>query len=312
MSIGGLVALSVVAAGLAGVSTMFTEPQHPGRSTARERAAAPTVDAAPVDTSPAEALPPRVPPTADSGLGTLTGPQGAGPDHIGTATQRAAPAPTATTPRSNSTSKALTGPPRHSPTSPAKTSPAAAGGQGEPDDKVLAADTIDKDLIDPPAGTADEAPAREPVDASRVSDPASHPVVRHPRKKAKVKAPAAPAVTRQTVSETEPVAFTTRQVRDWSLPPGTRQIQTPGVAGERTVRFRITLKGGKETDRRLLDVTVTREPQEQVIAFGPGRANDDVDQNLDGNGEGEPGFDEPPDCSWDDEEPWDAGFGFCG
>ncbi len=81
-------------------------------------------------------------------------------------------------------------------------------------------------------------------------------------------APAAPQVRVEQVSETEAIPFRTRLIRDPSLPPGSREIDTPGVPGERLLRYEVTYTGDRETSRRLLDSTVTREPQDRIVAFG--------------------------------------------
>ncbi|GAA3903437.1 hypothetical protein Aau02nite_84310 [Amorphoplanes auranticolor] len=81
-------------------------------------------------------------------------------------------------------------------------------------------------------------------------------------------APAAPQVRTEQISETEAIPFRTTLVRDPSLPPGTREIKTAGVPGERLLRYEVTYTGNRETSRRLLDSTVTREPQDRVVAFG--------------------------------------------
>lgn len=78
----------------------------------------------------------------------------------------------------------------------------------------------------------------------------------------------APVVTTRTEVETREIPFQTRLVRDPTLPSGTRQVQTPGVAGEQTLRYLVTLTDGEPTARRLLDTTITRLPQYQVVAFG--------------------------------------------
>ena len=79
---------------------------------------------------------------------------------------------------------------------------------------------------------------------------------------------AAPVITTSTVTETRPIPYQTRLVRDPSLPRGSRRVQTPGIPGEQTLRWLVTRSDGKETGRELIDTTVTREPQHQVIAFG--------------------------------------------
>ena len=85
-------------------------------------------------------------------------------------------------------------------------------------------------------------------------------------------APAAtPVITTVTVSETRPVPYRTQLVRDLLLPRGSRRVETPGVPGEQTLRWLVTRTDGKETSRRLLDTTVTREPQSEVVAFGSQR-----------------------------------------
>jgi len=128
------------------------------------------------------------------------------------------------------------------------------------------------------AGRGDDAPA----DHSRISDQADRTATREPRetpaddkatptRRPPAAAPPAPAVTTRTVSETRPIPFQTQLVRDPSMPRGTRRVQTPGVVGEQTLRYLVTYASGQETGRRLLDTTVTRQPQQRVIAFGPRR-----------------------------------------
>lgn len=82
------------------------------------------------------------------------------------------------------------------------------------------------------------------------------------------RAPAQPVVTTRTEVETREVPYVTRMVRDPGLPRGSQRVQTPGVAGEETLRYLVTLTDGKPTSRRLLDSTVTRQPQQEVVALG--------------------------------------------
>jgi hypothetical protein len=77
-----------------------------------------------------------------------------------------------------------------------------------------------------------------------------------------------PVVTTRTEVETREVPYASRTVRDPSLPRGSQRVQTPGVAGEETLRYLVTLTDGKQTGRRLLDSTVTRQPQQEVVAYG--------------------------------------------
>jgi hypothetical protein len=45
-------------------------------------------------------------------------------------------------------------------------------------------------------------------------------------------------------------------------------VQTQGVPGEETLRYQVTVVDGQPTDRKLLDTTVTREPQDRVVTYG--------------------------------------------
>jgi hypothetical protein len=119
---------------------------------------------------------------------------------------------------------------------------------------------------------------------SRTSDEADRTATRGPRRTATGNArttgssrrdagpaaapPAAPVITTQTVTQTRPIPYRTLLVRDPSLPRGSRRVQTPGISGEQTLRWLVTRTDGKETGRELIDTTVTRQPQHQVIAFG--------------------------------------------
>jgi hypothetical protein len=114
---------------------------------------------------------------------------------------------------------------------------------------------------------------RQPGTAVDQGEPQAGPVPAAP-------APAAPgataAVTTRTVSETRAIPYRTRLVRDPGMPRGERRVETEGIDGEEMLRWLVTLAGGRQTERRLIDSTVTREPQHRVIVFGsqgmgPGR-----------------------------------------
>lgn len=85
------------------------------------------------------------------------------------------------------------------------------------------------------------------------------------------RAAAAPVVTTRTDVETRSVPFDTRVIRDPSMIRGTRRVEKPGSAGERTLRYLVTLTDGKQTSRRLLSSAITDEPQNRVIAVGSAR-----------------------------------------
>ena len=139
-----------------------------------------------------------------------------------------------------------------------------------------------------PALGAPAAKAEFGADAatSRTSDEADRTAARTPHRKgapagaapapakaAAVRAAAPPSAASQTITtrtetETREIPFETRMVRDPSLPRGTQQVETPGVAGEQTLHYLVTLTDGVPTGRRLLDTTVTRPPQHEIVAFG--------------------------------------------
>ncbi|GAA4593134.1 hypothetical protein BJY16_000863 [Actinoplanes octamycinicus] len=106
---------------------------------------------------------------------------------------------------------------------------------------------------------------------ARAEDPADRTGPRSPRvakKRAKDRPKAEPVVTTRTDVETRPIPFPTRVVRDETLPRGVRKVQSPGTPGEELVRYLVTLVDGKPSGRRVLDTTVTRQPEQRVVVFG--------------------------------------------
>ena len=73
----------------------------------------------------------------------------------------------------------------------------------------------------------------------------------------------------EEVRETQPVRYDTRYERDESLEPGTEKLLTPGVDGEKLVRFRVTCADGVEESRELIAEEITRAPVEEVVLVGP-------------------------------------------
>src|SRR4051812_9009922 len=114
---------------------------------------------------------------------------------------------------------------------------------------------------------ADRTATREPrrTGDGKSDPPAGSRAVAAPRPPA---AGATSSVTSQTVTETRDLPFRTQLVRDPSMPRGSKRLQTAGVAGVEPLHYLVTYASGKETRRRLLDSSVTRPPQDRVIAFG--------------------------------------------
>lgn len=75
-------------------------------------------------------------------------------------------------------------------------------------------------------------------------------------------------VVTRTVTETRKVAFGTRRVEDPDLAKGSTETRTKGVAGVRTLTYRVTLTDGVQTARTLVREQVTRKPVTKVIAVG--------------------------------------------
>jgi hypothetical protein len=107
-------------------------------------------------------------------------------------------------------------------------------------------------------------PVREPAQAGAPAAAKAEPSPALPA----AKQAARPVITKRTEVETREIPYPTRVVRDSGLPRGSKRVQTPGVAGEETLRYLVTLTDGRPTDRRLLDSTVTRQPQQEVVAMG--------------------------------------------
>ncbi|MEU8236929.1 G5 domain-containing protein [Actinoplanes missouriensis] len=85
---------------------------------------------------------------------------------------------------------------------------------------------------------------------------------------------AEPVVTTRTDVETRDIPFPTQVIRDPSLPRGTRKIESPGLTGEETLRYLVTLTDGRPTARILIGTEVTRAPEPRIVVFGARHAAD--------------------------------------
>jgi hypothetical protein len=131
-------------------------------------------------------------------------------------------------------------------------------------------------MVPPPAmvpktshDEARRATANQPADRTSTRDPRPATAT----KGAPAAPPASPLTTTRTDVETHDIPFRTQLVRDPALPRGTKRVQSQGVPGVQTLRYLVTLVDGKQVDRKLLDTTVTREPQHRVVAYGSARRN---------------------------------------
>jgi hypothetical protein len=93
---------------------------------------------------------------------------------------------------------------------------------------------------------------------------------------------AAPVVETRTVTETRKIGYQTRTVKDSSMDKGTKRVRTKGVAGAKTLTYEVTVTDGKQTAKKLISTTVTRQPVTEVVAVGTKVANAGCDPNYSG------------------------------
>jgi hypothetical protein len=185
---------------------------------------------------------------------------------VGDAAAPDAMKPDATAP--DATGPDATGPDATAPdaTTPDATIPGAAASGAAAADGTQPAQPLQNPVGVPgrtPAG-ANRAVSRNPIRPPAPAKAGPGPVV-PPAKPA-----AQPAITTRTETVTREIPYASRIVRDPGLPRGSKRVQTPGVAGEETLRYLVTLTGGRPTARRLIGSTVTRQPQPEVVAVGDG------------------------------------------
>ncbi|GGQ40294.1 G5 domain-containing protein [Couchioplanes azureus] len=81
--------------------------------------------------------------------------------------------------------------------------------------------------------------------------------------------PPAPAGDgKRTITETEPVTFKTRTIKDNWLAKGEKELRSEGIDGVRTLTYEVVYAGGREKSRKLVKSEVTRKPVDQVTAVG--------------------------------------------
>ncbi|MBO4206459.1 hypothetical protein GSF22_10655 [Micromonospora echinofusca] len=83
------------------------------------------------------------------------------------------------------------------------------------------------------------------------------------------------------MTEQARIPYAERTVKDPSLAKGKRVVRVRGVAGVRTLTYRITVTDGVQTGRVLVRSVVTRAPVTQVVAVGT-RETSRCDPNYSG------------------------------
>ncbi|MEV6597184.1 G5 domain-containing protein [Actinoplanes sp. NPDC051346] len=111
---------------------------------------------------------------------------------------------------------------------------------------------------------------------SAFSDDDANPAWRNADQVAASAAPSTPpplssGTDKRTVTETEPIKFKTRTVKDNWLAKGEKELRTEGIDGVRTKTYEVTYVDGKEKSRKELKSEVTRKPVDQVTAVGAGQ-----------------------------------------
>jgi uncharacterized protein YabE (DUF348 family) len=82
-------------------------------------------------------------------------------------------------------------------------------------------------------------------------------------------------------TDVEAIPFATVEKEDPTLAKGSKKIQTPGVAGRRTVTYTATVAGGKEVSRQVLLQTISALPVDQVVLIGTKPVASAPDVNID-------------------------------
>ena len=72
----------------------------------------------------------------------------------------------------------------------------------------------------------------------------------------------------KTDKETVAVPFQTKTTKDSSLYEGDKKVKTQGVAGSKTITYKLTLVDGKVTDKVKTDETVTKKPVDSEVLVG--------------------------------------------
>lgn len=72
----------------------------------------------------------------------------------------------------------------------------------------------------------------------------------------------------QTITVDEEVDFEVEKIQDADRPIGFREVRTPGVKGERTVTYQVTIENGQEVSRKEIASVTTKPSSKQVEVVG--------------------------------------------
>ncbi|MCU7726367.1 G5 domain-containing protein [Actinoplanes sp. KI2] len=116
-------------------------------------------------------------------------------------------------------------------------------------------------------GTAAAEPGAVPTVEATTDAPTTEPTA-EPSTEPAVQPKVEAVVSRKTVTVRKSIAYATRKVDDDTLAKGKTRVRTPGVAGVRTLTYKVTLTGGRESGRTLVRDVVTKQPVTEVVAVG--------------------------------------------
>jgi len=77
-----------------------------------------------------------------------------------------------------------------------------------------------------------------------------------------------PSITYKETEETQAIAFDKTSKEDGALAKGTTSITTAGVDGIKTITYKLTLTDGVETNKEIVNETVTKAPVAEVTSIG--------------------------------------------
>lgn len=72
----------------------------------------------------------------------------------------------------------------------------------------------------------------------------------------------------ETVTETQPIAYTSKSIQDVNIAQGTTTITTKGVNGVKALTYEVTKVDEKETGRKLTKEAITTQPITEIISVG--------------------------------------------
>lgn len=75
-------------------------------------------------------------------------------------------------------------------------------------------------------------------------------------------------VETKTVTETQSIAYSVKQVEDSSLEKGKTKLETKGEDGERTITYEVIYVNGEPTEKNRISSEVTKEPVDEVKRIG--------------------------------------------